>query len=255
MIRSTRISKMLGSFRGMPPANLNAIQSVLLRVSEMVCELPWIREMDINPLLADETGVIAADARIVIAPCEPGARPYGHMAIHPYPAQLVNQWTAPDGTPVTVRPIRPEDATIEREFVDSLSPQTRYLRFMGSLKNLTPAMLARFTQVDYDREMALIGVVSAGGTERQVGVARYVVYPDGTSCEFAIVVSEDWQGRGLARHLMLRLIEIARERGLHVMAGQILTENMRMLQLAQSLGFVARDGQDPGVREVRLELS
>jgi acetyltransferase len=255
MIRSTRVARMLDAFRGMPPANLGAIQNVLLRVSEIVCELPEIREMDINPLLADENGVIAADARIVIAPREPGARPYGHMAIHPYPVQLVTEWIAPDGTRVAVRPIRPEDAQIERDFVGALSPEARYLRFMGSLRDLTPAMLARFTQIDYDREMALIGVVDHEGRERQVGVARYVVYSDG-ACEFAIVVAEDWQGRGLARHLMLRLIAIARARGLVTMIGQVLAGNTRMLELARALGFVVQDsGSDPAVTDVRLTLS
>jgi acetyltransferase len=256
MIRTTRVSQMLGRFRGMPPANIEAIHNVLMRVSEMICELPWIEEMDVNPLLADETGVVAADARIVIAPRDPGARPYGHMAIHPYPEQLVGEWTASDGTRVVVRPIRPEDAQIERAFVASLSAQTRYLRFMGSLKDLTPAMLARFTQIDYDREMALIAVVRSAEAERQVGVARYVVYPSGASCEFAIVVSEDWHGRGLARELMRRLIEVARERGLLSMTGQVLAENPRMLKLAAELGFVERDSpEDSAVREVRLALA
>jgi acetyltransferase len=256
MIDSTRVAKLLGAFRGMPPANLQAIENALLRVSEMVCELPWIREMDVNPLLADASGVIAVDARVVIAPRRPASRPYQHMAIHPYPIYLVSHWQAPDGTRVTVRPIRPEDAEIESDFVASLSPQAKYLRFMGSLNALTPAMLARFTQVDYDREMALIGVVEENGRELQIAVARYVMNPDGASCEFAIVVSEAWQGRGLARHLMLQLVSIARDRGLKTMAGQVLAANTRMLKLAESLGFVSeREAGDASVRYVRLALT
>ncbi|MDB5902616.1 MAG: hypothetical protein JWM26_1494 [Betaproteobacteria bacterium] len=254
MIRSTRVAKLLGPFRGMPPANVAAIESVLLRVSEMVCELPWIREMDINPLLADEYGLIVADARVVIAPRSP-ARAYDHMAIHPYPVHLVSEWRAADGTVVTIRPIRPEDAGIEREFVQALSSQAKYLRFMGSVKDLTPTMLARFTQVDYDREMALVGVVHDDGREKQVGVARYVINPDATSCEFAVVVAESWRGRGLARHLMAKLVGLARERGLATMMGHVLTANPRMLELAQSLGFTIRDTpDDPAVRFVRLDL-
>jgi acetyltransferase len=254
LIRSTRVSKMLGEFRNMPPADVNEIASVMLRVSEMVCELPWLRELDINPLLATDTGVIAADARVVIAPEAAPSQPYAHMAIHPYPTQLVSQWRAPDGTSITIRPIRPEDATIEREFVRSLSPHAKYLRFMSAVKDLTPAMLARFTQVDYDREMALIAVADHDGGERQIGVVRYVINADATSCEFAIVVSEAWQGRGLGRHLMLQLIAIARARGLKVMAGQVLAANIQMLKLAETLGFVHHRTEEPSVKEVRLEI-
>ena len=255
MIRSTRVARLLGAFRGMPPANVAAIEAALLRVSEMVCELPWIREMDINPLIADEQGVIAADARVVLAPRPPAARPYDHMAIHPYPVHLVSEWRAADGTPVTVRPIRPEDADIEFAFVHELSPEAKYLRFMGSVKDLTSAMLARFTQVDYDREMALIGVITQDGTERQVGVARYIINPDWTSCEFAVVIADDWKGRGLARHLMTELVGLARTRGLRTMVGMILASNTRMLDLAQSLGFAIEDvPEDHEVKRAHLSL-
>ncbi|MFL6582305.1 MAG: GNAT family N-acetyltransferase [Burkholderiales bacterium] len=255
MIASTRVSRLLGAFRNMPPADLHAITNVLLRVSEMVCELPWIRELDINPLIADDTGVTAADARIVIAPYAPGALAYAHLAIHPYPAALASKWSAKDGTTVVVRPIRPEDAQIEREFVQALSPQTKYLRFLGAMKDLTPAMLARFTQVDYDREMALIAVVEHEGQERQIGVARYVINPDAISCEYAIVVSEAWQGKGLGRYLMLQLIAIARARGLKTMVGLVLSVNTQMLRLAVELGFsVATPAHDATSKEVRLVL-
>jgi acetyltransferase len=126
---------------------------------------------------------------------------------------------------------------------------------MSALKDLTPAMLVRFTQIDYDREMALIAVVLEGGHEVQIGVARFVINPDGISCEFAIVVSERWQGRGLGQHLMLRLIDVARSRGLRTMTGEILARNTRMLELAHSLGFVSDEtvGGD-SVRRVSLSL-
>jgi acetyltransferase len=255
MIRSTRVSKLLGAFRGMPPADAAAIENVVLRVSEMVCELPGIREMDLNPLLANESGAIVADARVVIAPRAPAARQYQHLAIHPYPANLVSEWRAGDGTSVAIRPIRPEDATIEREFVESLSPEAKYMRFMGAVKELSPAMLARFTQVDYDREMALIAVIHEAGRERQIGVGRYIINPDGESCEFAIAITATWQGHGLGRHLMLQLIAIARERGLKKMVGQALATNTHMLALAADLGFVTDEaGDDASVKEVQLGL-
>ena len=156
---------------------------------------------------------------------------------------------------MAVRPIRPEDAEIEREFVHALSAEAKYLRFMSSLKELTPAMLARFTQVDYDREMALIATVSESPGERQIGVCRYAIEPDGETCEFAVVVAEDWHGRGLGRHLMRLLIDIAKERGLARMTGEILGSNTGVLDLVMKMGFTLRDVPGtPSVRQASLEL-
>ena len=237
LVRGTRASRLLGEFRRMPAVNREALETVLLRVSEMVCELPALQEMDINPLLVDEAGSVALDARMVVARPRTALPRYGHMAIHPYPAHLVTEWTAPNGVRVTVRPIRPEDAGIEHEFVRQLSPEAKYFRFMSAIRELSPQMLARFTQIDYDREMALIAATAQDGREEEVGVARYITNPDGTSCEFAIVVDDEWQKHGLGRRLMTLLIEIARLRGLATMSGDILTANQPMLALAASLGF------------------
>src|SRR5690242_3371625 len=161
MIRGTRVAKMLGAFRNLPPADLGAIESVLLRVSEIACELPEIEELDINPLLADEQGAVAVDARIALRPAS-AAKRYAHLALPPYPAELVQHWR-PAGLPhLTLRPIRPEDADIEKAFVQALSPEGRYFRFMDTVKELSPALLVRFTQIDYDRDMALIAVEDGG---------------------------------------------------------------------------------------------
>jgi acetyltransferase len=255
MIRVTRVSRLLGEFRGMPPVALGALESALLRVSEMACELPWIRELDINPLITDETGVIAADARIVIDAPRAGMGRYGHMAIHPYPMDLVSEWRAPDGTAVTIRPIRPEDAELEREFVKTLSPEAKYFRFMGAVRELTPMMLARLTQIDYDREMALVAVLRGGDRQREVGVSRYFTNPDGESCEFAVAIADDWQRRGLGRRLMLQLVEIARGRGLKTMVGHISAANQPMLAFARALGFAIGDSrEDPALKRATLVL-
>jgi acetyltransferase len=255
LVQGTRASRLLDKFRNMPPVDRAALQEVLLRVSEMVCELPEILEMDINPLLADDSGAIALDARIVVGRQARAVPRYGHLAIHPYPAELATVWTAPDGERVTVRPIRPEDAEIEREFVKQLSPETKYFRFMNSIRDLTPQMLARFTQIDYDREMALVATTARGGAEAEIGVARYITYPDGASCEFAIVVGDEWQGRGLGRFLMERLIEVARSRGLVRMSGDILAANQAMLAFVAGLGFAVDESPgEPGVRHVTLGL-
>ncbi len=158
--RPTR-PRYLESFRGKPAANRDGLVDTILRVSEMVCELPELVEMDINPLVIDDTTQMAVDARIRVKRPAPGQRPYDHMAIHPYPSTLVETVELPDGTPLQIRPIRPEDATIEKAFVERLSERSRYLRFMQPLSELTPEMLSRFTQIDYDREMALIAVVDS----------------------------------------------------------------------------------------------
>jgi len=255
LVRGTRASKLLGEFRQMPAVDRAALDAVLLRVSEMACELPQIREMDINPLVLDEAGAMVLDARIVVERPAATLSRYAHMAIHPYPSRLVAEWRAADGARVVMRPIRPEDAEIEQAFVRKLSPESRYFRFMDTIRELTPQMLVRFTQIDYDREMAFIAVTREGNAETEVGVARYVTNPDGSSCEFAIVVADDWQRRGLGRRLMTQLIEVARARGLARMVGHILATNRGMVTLAASLGFnVAESPDDPTVRRATLTL-
>ncbi|HJV25288.1 MAG TPA: acetate--CoA ligase family protein, partial [Aromatoleum sp.] len=198
LIRSSRVSSLLGEFRTMPPVNMESLEFVLLRISEMVCELPWIQGLEINPLIVDEDGAVAVDARVTVENVSPSVDRYAHMAIHPYPSQLISVWTQPDGTAVTIRPIKPEDAELEVEFVRKLSAETKYYRFMNTMRELPPAMVARLTQIDYDREMAFVATIDAEGKEVEVGVCRYAVNPDGESCEFAVVVADDWQHRGLA---------------------------------------------------------
>ncbi len=240
LVDGTRAARYLEEFRGKPAASRKALEDTILHVSEMVCELPWLAELDVNPLVVDARGALALDARVVVRRLGAGAREYSHMAIHPYPSKLTAGHVLMDGTRVTIRPIRPEDAVLEREFVDGLSERARYLRFGYHLKRITPEMLSRFTQIDYDREMALITLVGRPGSEKQIAVARYASYPDGRGCEFAIVVADEWQGRGLATELLRRLIEIARDRGLELMEGLVLRENENMIALAEDLGFERR---------------
>jgi acetyltransferase len=256
MIRGTRVAKLLGEFRRMPPVDMPALEEVLLRVSELVCEIPALAELDVNPLIADESGAIAVDARVVLRPPAPQRDRYAHMAIHPYPAHLVSTWQAAHGPLVTLRPIRPEDAEMEKAFVRQLSPESRYFRFMDTLRELTPAMLVRFTQIDYDREMAFVATVAGAAGEEEIGVVRYVTNPDGESCEFAIVIADDWHRRGLGRRLMTQLVDVARARGLRTMIGHVLAENRGMLTLCQGLGFVISDSPEgPMLKRATLALA
>jgi acetyltransferase len=244
LMARTRAYRLLAGYRDVPPADLDALASILAGVSRMVCLLPWLREMDLNPVLAHPDGAVIADARVVIDPAQPpraGPR-YPHMAIHPYPTELEGEIVLRDGTRVRVRPMRPEDAELEKRFVEKLSDRSRYQRFMQHLEHLTPAMLARFTQLDYDRELALV----AQWHSEFIAVGRYAPRPDGESAEFALVVADEWQGKGVGRALLEKLCEAAREAGYKALFGYILGANHEMLDLARRLGFaeLSRDGDE-----------
>jgi acetyltransferase len=175
--------------------------------------------------------------------------------MHPYPYHLITGITLVDGTTITIRPIRPEDAEIESEFVHNLSDEARYYRFMDSLRELSPQMLLRFTRVDYDRHMALIAVTRINSRELQIAVARYVVMDDDKDCEFAIVVADAWQRKGIGSRLMRALMDAARQRGLRTMHGDVLVSNHRMLEFTVELGFRASfDPQDPHMMRVEIKL-
>ncbi|PKO91118.1 MAG: GNAT family N-acetyltransferase [Betaproteobacteria bacterium HGW-Betaproteobacteria-1] len=255
LIQGTHVAKMLGAFRHMPPADMQALESVLLRVSEMVCELPMLMEMDINPLILDESGVLAADARVVVELRQPSADRYAHMAIYPYPTHLVTNWQLADGTDLVIRPIRPEDAGIEQAFVRNLSEEARYFRFMNSVQELSEAMLVRFTQIDYSREMALVAVAEESGQEVELGVTRFAINPDGESCDFALVIADRMRGKGLGNKLMTALMDAARSKGLKVMEGEVLKSNTSMLKLMQRLNFsIEASADDDSVKKVRKVL-
>jgi len=209
--------------------------------------------MDINPIIVDESGAVAVDARIVIdsAPQTAGGRPnpYTHLSILPYPTRYEQVWPLRGGGEYTVRPIRPNDAQMLQDLVLHLSPESRYFRFVSSMVELPPSMLARFTLIDYDREMALVAVAKervAGTdgeireTERIVGVSRYITNPDQSSCEFSLLVADDFKGRGLGSRLMESIMDVAREKGLAEIQGLVLANNPGMLKLMGSLGFTIK---------------
>ncbi len=258
LIERARVSEMLGEWRGAPATDIGALERVLLRVSEMVCALPQLREMDINPVIVDENGAVAVDARIVVDSAVQAPGGYGHLAILPYPAGLEREWPLKGGGLYTVRPIHPDDAEMLQALVRGVSQESRYFRFASSLPELPTRMLARFTLIDYDREMALVAVIKEPHTEadgsvteieRIIGVSRIVTNPDGTSCEFALLIADDFTGRGLGSRLMLAIMDVARSKGLAEIMGLILVNNAPMLRLMTSLGFqVAAYPEDPDFR-------
>ncbi|MAR93031.1 MAG: GNAT family N-acetyltransferase [Pseudomonadales bacterium] len=248
LIASPKVSKMLDSFRNMPAANRQELERIILRLSEIACELPWIRNLDINPLVLNDEKATVVDAVIEVDYLPPAQKRYEHMAIHPYPVYLETHWQMKNGEDVWIRPIRPEDAEQEKAFIESLSERSRYYRFMHNVKRVTPEMLARFTQIDYHREMALVALVKVAGQWQEIGVSRYVVNPDGASCEFAVVVSDQWHRTGIGHKLMELLIEAARSKGLRFMDGIVLRDNVAMRKLARAMGFEIREhAQDEDV--------
>jgi acetyltransferase len=268
LIERSRVAEALGAWRGAPAVDMAALEQLLLRVSEMVCALPQLRQMDINPVLVDASGAVAVDARIVIADASsaqagsPGlgaglgvGDEYPHLAILPYPTRWVREWALKGGGRCLLRPIHPDDAQMLQEFVRSLSPESRWNRFASHMSELPERLLAQFTLIDYDREMALVAVApaSASGSaapgDQLLGVARYVINPDGNSCEFSLAVADHFQGQGLGSRLMGQIIEAARAKGLSQIMGLILTGNAPMLRLMKHLGFtVAAFPEDPDFR-------
>lgn len=238
MLSQTRIGLLLGPFKNVPGIDQDQLVQILLQVSEMVCVLPEILEMDINPFLVDEHGGIALDARMVVGAVRPDVKRYSHMAIMPYPTQMIKTMCLVDGSQMTIRPVRPEDAEMQQRFVRNLSEQSRYNRYMSSIKQLSQSMLVRFTQLDYDREMALAAIfVREDGAEDWLAVARFMTDPDNEACEFAVEVADDWQGRGVGSLLMQDLFAAARAQGLKTMRGEVLSSNKGMLKLVKKLGF------------------
>ena len=268
LIEGARVSETLGEWRGASAANVEAIEQILLRVSEMVCELPQLREMDINPIIVDESGAVAVDARIVIDKAPQlgngQTQSYNHLAILPYPQRYEQVWPLRGSGEYLIRPIHPDDAQMLQRFVHELSAESRYFRFVSTMSELPPSMLSRFTLIDYDREMALTAVVKEkkvndeGQTievDRIVGVSRYITNPDKASCEFSLVVADDFSGKGLGSRLMLSIMEVARDHGLTEIDGLVLANNPGMLKLMRSLGFDIKNmADDPDFKLVTHKL-
>jgi acetyltransferase len=213
-------------------------------------------ELELNPIFVNHEQAIVVDAKVVLDLEYKKQDRYDHMAIMPYPHRLENEQILKNGTSVLIRPSRPEDADMVQDFVRNLSDQSRYNRFMSSIKQLSQSVLVRFTQLDYDREMALIMVKHDTKTgDKLLGIARYVTDPDMEVCEFATSVADEWQGQGIASILMSQLFDVARDQGLVLMRGEILVSNTAMSKLMQKLGFtIRRDPDDNSIYIVEKPL-
>jgi acetyltransferase len=254
LVSRTRIYRVLQGVRGQPPADLDALALTLVRVAQLVIDVPQIRELDINPLLIDALGVIALDARIALAEASgPATR---RLAIRPYPSELEERVLLPDGRRLLLRPIRPEDEPSLRRAFAKLTPEEVRMRFFAPMSALDHAAAARLTQIDYEREMALVlADPGCAGLADIYGVVRLISDADNEHAEFAIIVGRPVIGLGLGKLMMRRILDYARQRGIREVVGEVLSENRAMLGLADSLGFDRRrNPDDPRTVRVSLQL-
>ncbi len=253
LISRTRISRLMRGGRGQPGVDMDSLCLTLVRVSQMIVDIPEIMEMDVNPLLIDATGVLALDARIRIAAYGPDGA--GRLAIRPYPKGLEETFALRSGRRVLLRPIRPEDEPEHYNFIAKLTPQDIRFRFFGMVRELPHSEMARFTQIDYDREMAFIATAAdPDGKWETLGVVRTATDPDNERAEFAIVVRSDLGAQGLGHRLLEKMIDYCRARGTRRIVGQIMIDNARMRDLARNLGFTEKLMGSEGVVETTLEL-
>ncbi len=235
LISRTRVARLLAGYRDHPPVRLDTVCDVLVSISQMLADLPELAELDINPLWADHDGVIALDARLRVSTAGHGGAE--NFAITPYPAELVEtvSW---HGEPITLRPIRPEDESQHRAFMEKIEPGDLRLRFFSSRRELPRSELARLTQIDYAREMAFIAVrLLPDASEQTLGVVRAVIDPDNIDAEFALIVRSDLKAQGLGYLLLHKMIDYLARRGTQRMIGIVLRENDAMRELVRTQGF------------------
>ncbi len=258
MMERTKIFEALKGVRGRPPVDISALESLLVHFSQLVAEQPWIKELDINPLLASHEGLVALDARVLIHEVKEESQ-LPRLAIRPYPSQYVAPWTMKDGTEVVIRPITAEDEMRMRGFHESLSDKTVYMRYLSPMMasiRTTHERLARVTHNDYDREIALVVEGEENGEKAIFGVARLSKLR-GTNEEgrFTMLISDKYQGKGLGKELLTRSIQIGRDEKIKRIIALMSPENEAMKKLCRKVGFSSfeTDSQN-GMLKAQIEL-
>ena len=253
LMEGTRVNRLLKGYRNHPPADRERLEEVLIRLAQLATDFPQIAELDINPLVIQNGRPIAVDARVVLKP-SPVTAPM-HLAVSPYPAQYESRVHVAEVGEILIRPIRPDDAQLLVDLFDTLSPQSIYYRFFSPMKQLSPTMLARFTQIDYDREVALVAILESGSSEKMLGAARVILQHNLKDAEFAVLVGDPWHGKGIGAHLLATCLNIARERRFRIIWGTVLAENKGMLALGRKLGFSIKRGEQTGEFELTLDMT
>lgn len=256
LISRTRIYRLLKGYRDHKPIHMDALCTVLIKLSQLIIDIPEIIELDINPLFADSHGVIAVDARIRLSTIWRSSGGKHRLAIRPYPKELEETWFMADNRPVLLRPIRPEDEPQHLEFLSRLSPEDMFYRFLSVRRVIPHAEAARLTQIDYNREMAFIATVKdpRTGNRETLGVNRIFLDLDKDACEFAIVVRTDIKGMGLGRKLMEKTIDYCRSRDVRVMEGHVDPSNHRMIEFVKGFGFSVKHFPDNDLVIARKEI-
>jgi acetyltransferase len=259
MMERTRIITVLKGVRGKAPVDLAALDELLVRFSHLVVEQPWIREMDINPLLASSERLIALDARVVLHGSEVREEDLPTPAITPYPTRYVEPWTLKNGAPVNIRPIRPEDEPLIVKFHEALSERSVYLRYLQTIKlsqRIAHARLTRICFIDYDREMALVAEMQepTSGAPSIVGVGRLARSRGVNEAEFAVLIADSVQGQGLGHELLRRLVQVGHDWHLERITAEILPENRGMQHVAQQIGFECNYDATDGVTKAVMPL-
>ena len=253
MIQETRVHRLLQGYRTVKPAALDQIAMALVKLSQLVADIDLIEAVDVNPLMANPNGVLALDARIKVArPERPGT---ARFAIRPYPRELEKLVTLRDGTPVHLRPIRPADAPEVQDMISRSNLEDLRMRFFTAMKQLPPALAARLTQIDYDREMAFVAHAVNGQNDGLWGVGRLHADPDRQRAEYAVMTRSDIAGRGLGLRLMQEIIEHGHRTGVQEIFGEVLAENERMLTMCERLGFKRKRSDDPEVYHMVLDTN
>jgi acetyltransferase len=255
LIRRTRVARLLQAYRNVAAANEDEIARVLVGLGRLAADIAEIREIDINPLLADPDGVIALDARVAVGPTTPLFRGLGHphFAIRPYPREWERRIALRDGLQVFVRPVRAEDEGLFARFFEKVTEEDLRLRFFAAVKTFSHAFIARLTQLDYARAMAFVAIDETTG--EMLGVVRMHADANYETAEYAILLRSDLKGRGLGWKLMELAIEYARAEGLRRIEGQVLAENTNMLEMCEKLGFsIEKDSLSTDMRHVTLQF-
>ena len=250
LMEETKAFALLKGYRNRPAADMQRLEEMIIRLSQLLIDFPEIAELDMNPVLIKDGDPVAVDARILVSPLAAPASL--HLVISPYPEEDESHMVSVDGRRIFIRPVRPEDAPLFTALFKTLSPTTIYYRFFGALKELSPEMLARFTQIDYDREIALVAIDEDSPTDNMLGVARIIGDPDAKTGEFAVLVGDAWQGKGIGGNLLGKSLSIAEKQGFKTVHGIVLNENRNMLALGKKLGFEAK--KDPDAGENRMVI-
>ena len=235
LMEGTKVYKILSGFRNRPRVNVEFLEEIIVRLSHLVTDFPEIAEIDINPLFVNEKSIFALDARVIIK--ETSIRSPQHMVIAPYPKRYETQWRMKNGEPILFRPIKPEDEALMSELFSNFSERTILFRFFHILKGMPHEQIVRYTQIDYDREMAIVAIEQLNGRERILGVGRVNHFPNLETSEFSIVVGDPWQGKGLGTKLLQMCIEMAKEKRIKQLWGDIMSDNEGMIRLCKQLGF------------------